>query len=119
MNASAIYQETAVTTQSKGKLVVLLYDGAISFLKSAADCISQNDLEGKNYYIGRARDIVMELNSVLNLKEGGRVAANLRSLYNFIWRYLGDVNIGNDTAELEKVIHIMDDIRGSWQQIAV
>ena len=35
MNAIDTYRQTAVGTQSSGRLVVMLYDGAIKFLKLA------------------------------------------------------------------------------------
>ena len=35
MNGFETYQDTAVTTQSKGRLVVMLYDGAVKFMKMA------------------------------------------------------------------------------------
>ncbi|MHC5086640.1 MAG: flagellar protein FliS, partial [Planctomycetota bacterium] len=43
MNAATAYQETAVTTQTRGGLIVMLYDGAINFLKTASQCIDQED----------------------------------------------------------------------------
>ncbi|MHC4386852.1 MAG: flagellar export chaperone FliS [Planctomycetota bacterium] len=118
MNAAIAYQETAVTTQTKGGLIVLLYDGAINFLKKAAQCIDQEDIVGRNQNIHRARDIIFELNSTLDLDRGGQVAQNLRSLYNFIWRYLGDANVRNDTQMLQKMITMLDDLRQAWQEIA-
>jgi flagellar protein FliS len=118
MNAAAIYQENAVTTQSSGKLVVLLYDGAITFLKNASDCMGQGNVEGRNHNIGRARDIIFELNTALNLERGGSLSQNLRSLYNFIWRTLGEANILNDKMKLDTVIEILADLRQSWKQIA-
>ena len=48
MSGIETYQETAVTTQTKGRLVVMLYDGAIKFLKLAI-----KEIEAKNQ-IGRA-----------------------------------------------------------------
>ena len=35
MNAVESYREHAVTTQTRGRLIVLLYDGAIKFLRQA------------------------------------------------------------------------------------
>ena len=118
MNAATAYQETAVTTQTKGRLIVVLYDGAINFLKMAQQCIDQEDIAGRNRNIRRARDIVFELNSTLDLDRGGQVARNLRSLYNFIWRYLGDANVKNDAQMLQKMIIMLDDLRQTWQKIA-
>jgi len=118
MNAAMAYQETAVTTQTRGGLIVLLYDGAINFLKTAKQCIDQEDITGRNRNIRRARDIIFELNNTLNLDKGGQVAQNLRSLYNFIWRYLGDANVKSDAGMLQKMIIMLDDLRQTWQKIA-
>ncbi len=35
MNGVEAYQDTTITTQNKGRLIVLLYDGAIKFMKLA------------------------------------------------------------------------------------
>ena len=35
MKGIAAYQNSAITTQSKGRLIILLYDGAIKFVKLA------------------------------------------------------------------------------------
>ena len=35
MNGIRTYQDTAVTTQSKGRIIVMLYEGAVKFLKLA------------------------------------------------------------------------------------
>jgi len=118
MNAAAVYKETNVTTQTSGRLVVMLYEGAIGFLKRAQICIENHDLAGKNQAISRARDIIFELNASLNLEVGGHVAQNLRSLYNFIWRYLSDANIKNDAQMLQKVINMLSELGDAWRKIA-
>lgn len=117
MNATAVYQETAITTQSRGKIILLLYDGAIGFLKNAIVCIETDDIEGKSFNIAKARDIIFELNGSLDLHAGGDLAGNLRSLYTFIWVFLGKANISNQTADLKRVIEILKDIQQSWRQI--
>jgi flagellar protein FliS len=119
MNAVSVYQENAVNTQSQGRLIVMLYDGAIKFLRQAQDSISANDIPGRNRFISKARDIVFELNASLNMEQGGRIAQNLRSLYNFIWRYLGDANLKNDPRMIDKVIGMLDDLAGAWRKISV
>ena len=119
MNAVATYQENAVTTQHQGRLIVMLYDGAVTFLRQAQESIRANDIPARNRYINKARDIVFELNTSLNMEQGGRIAQNLRSLYNFIWRYLGDANLKNDTAMIDKVIGMLDDLSGAWRKISL
>ncbi len=117
MDVVSVYQENAVDTQSRGRLIVMLYDGAIKFLRQAQQCIASNDIPGRNRSINKARDIIFELNTSLNMEQGGRIAQNLRSLYNFIWRYLGDANLKNDPRMLDKVIGMLDDLAGAWRKI--
>ena len=119
MNAVSVYQETAVDTQHGGRLIVMLYDGAIRFLRQARECIIANDIPGRNRAISKARDIIFELNMSLNMEQGGQIAHNLRSLYNFIWRYLSDANLKNDARMLDKVIGMLDDLAGAWRKITV
>ena len=81
----------------------------------SCECIKEILLTGLN----KARDIVFELNTSLNMEKGGRIAQNLRSLYNFIWRYLGDANLKNDAAMIDKVIGMLDDLSGAWRKISL
>ena len=43
MNGVDVYKQTAVTTQNKGRLIVMLYDGAIKFLKHAIVDLAKED----------------------------------------------------------------------------
>ena len=54
------------------------------------------DYMGKGRNIQKALDIIYELNTVLNMEDGGEIAANLRSLYNFMTRHLTQANIKCD-----------------------
>ena len=48
-NAYAAYQNTGIKTASQGKLVVLLYEGAIKNLTNALECFdSDSKIEAKN-----------------------------------------------------------------------
>ncbi len=119
MNGIKAYQETSVGTQSKGKLVVLLYEGAIKFLKQAIRDIQRNDFMSKGKNIGKAQDIIMELNVVLDMEKGGELAQNLRSLYNFMNRRLGQANLKKDPDMIREVISILEDLNQGWKAIAV
>jgi len=119
MNAVSVYQENTITTQSRGRLIVMLYDGAIKFLRQAQQSIAAHDIPGRNRYVTKARDIIVELNTSLNMEQGGKISLNLRSLYNFIWRYLGDANMKSDPQMLEKVIGMLDDLADAWRKISL
>ena len=119
MNGSGFYEETAVTTQSRGRLVVMLYDGAIKFLKQAVKALQAGDLEAKAQNIGRARDIIFELNTVLDLEAGGEVAQNLRTLYNFMNSHLTQANNSNDVQMMREVIGLLNNLNEGWRAVSV
>jgi len=117
-NGLTAYQNTAVTTQSKGRLIVLLYDGAIKFLKLAIKEIEAGNAEEKGRYISKALDIIYELNVVLDMEAGGEVAMNLRNLYLFMGRHLTEANTKQDIQKIEEVIKLLEELNRSWKAIS-
>ncbi|MBN2513840.1 MAG: flagellar export chaperone FliS [Sedimentisphaerales bacterium] len=118
MNGFNTYQETAITTQSRGRLVVMLYDGAIKFLRQAVQDLQRNDMAAKGNHISKAQDILFELNTVLNMEQGGQVAQNLRSLYTFMHRHLSEANLQKDSRKIQEVIGILEELNQGWRTIA-
>lgn len=112
------YQETAVTTANKGRLVVLLYEGAIKFCKLAKKEAQAKNHQAKNNYLTRAQDIIVELNSVLDMDTGGEVAENLRKLYDFMHTQLVQANIKQDTEKIDQVIGLLEELNEAWKAIA-
>jgi flagellar protein FliS len=117
MKAVQEYHTTAVTTQSKGRLIVLLYDGAIKFMKLAIKELEAQNYEAKGRYIGRAQSIIDELNAVLDTDGGGEIAANLRKLYCFMNRRLAEANTRRDPQMIRDVITLMEELNQSWKAI--
>ncbi len=68
MSGLGAYKEAAVTTQNKGQLIVLLYEGTIKFLRRAIRNMEEKDYESKSENITRALDIITELNVVLDME---------------------------------------------------
>jgi len=118
MDPSEQYAQTAISTQQRGKLIVMLYDGAIKFLKIAKQRLEEGDFASKGIYIGKAQDIVAELNNSLNVEAGPQIANDLRQLYNFVYRHLNAANIQRDPAKIDDCIHILDELRQAWEQVA-
>jgi flagellar protein FliS len=117
MKGVETYQETSVTTQNKGKIVVMLYDGAIKFLKMAIKEIEAGNAEEKGKYISKAIDILFELNAVLDTEAGGEVAENLRKLYLFMGRHLTEANTEQDIGKINEVIKLLEELNQGWKAI--
>jgi flagellar protein FliS len=118
MNGVEIYKEHAVNTQSKGRLIVMLYEGAIKFMNLAVKQIETGDYAEKGKYISKAQDIINELNAVLDVDAGGEVASNLRRLYCFMIRRLTEANINKDPNLIREVIDLMEELNHGWKAIA-
>jgi len=118
MHGIKTYQDSVVTTQSKGRLIVLLYDGAIKFMKLAIQELEAKNYEEKGRYINKTLDIIHELNAVLDMNAGGEMSANLRKLYCFMTRRLSEANIKRDPQMIRDVIKLMEELNQSWKVIA-
>ena len=114
----AVYKEIGINTSQPLKLVIMLNDGAITFLKKSIEYAENKDIKNKNIYANKARDIILELNNSLNLEVGGEMASNLKRLYFFMNRHLFQANLKNDMQGMREVILMLSDLREVWQEIS-
>ncbi|MDR2488423.1 MAG: flagellar export chaperone FliS [Desulfovibrio sp.] len=115
--AANAYLQTQVTTTSPGNVLILLYDGAITFLNQAKANLTANDMAGKGISISKALDILNELDSALNMEKGGDLAANLHNLYFFCSSHLVMANIKKDAKRIDEVIKILNGLRNAYSEI--
>lgn len=117
MNGITAYQDNAVSTQSKGRLIVMLYDGAVKFMRLAIMEMEKKNYEAKGRYIGKALDIINELNVILDMDAGGEIAGNLRKLYIFMNNRLSEANVKCDPQIVRDVIKLMEELNRGWKAI--
>lgn len=112
------YITTQVGTADRLQLVIMLYDGALSFLGQAREKMAAQDAAAKGLLIGRALDIIAELNASLNFQAGREMAANLFHLYNFMTSHLSKANVNWDVPALEEVMVMLQQLREAWVEVA-
>ena len=117
MKGFGAYQDTAIGTQSRGRLIVMLYDGAIKFLKLAIQELQAENYAAKGQYINRAQDIINELNAVLDMDSGGEISQNLRKLYCFMGGHLRQANAKRDAQMIQEIIELLEELNQSWKAI--
>ncbi len=108
------YKNTSVQSASREKLLLMLYEGAIRFIKKAIIAIEQKDIAERGLNIGKAYDIFMELNNTLDHKSGGEIAVNLEQLYMYITDQLTQANIKGDVKPLQSVLKITETLYQGW-----
>jgi flagellar secretion chaperone FliS len=116
-DAQRAYAESSVITAPPERLVVMLYDGAIRFLRQGAGAYQNGQIEHALDRCRRAEAIVNELNLSLDMSYG-EVPERLRSIYLYCKRQLNDAMLHADPAPLEVVQRLLGELRGAWDQVA-
>src|SRR5688572_27866373 len=104
---SNTYQEVAVQTSSPAKLVVMLYEGGIRFLRQAVEGIKTKDLDKKRQSIDRVVAIIQHLQNTLDREKGGPIAADLDRLYAYIMSRILDGSANLKVAPLEEATKLL------------
>ena len=124
-NAYAAYQKTNVNTASQGRLVVLLYEGAVKHLKAALNLFDMNDklkagdIEQFGIHLQKTQAIITELQVSLDMEKGGDIARNLMSLYVYFNEELMDATISHNKQKIEFVLSKVDELADAWRSIAI
>jgi flagellar protein FliS len=109
---------TAVATANPHQLIVLLFEGASQAVVVARSAIEAGDIAKKGSSITKAIDIILNgLRASLNTEQGGDLARNLYALYDYMARRLLHANLHNDTAALDEVRRLLNEIHDAWVAI--
>jgi flagellar protein FliS len=116
-NYTLAYKINDVGTANRVKLVVMLYEGAIRFLKEAKKRIETNDIAGRSMYLSKALRIIGELHGSLNLKDGGEIAEQLDKLYSFISSQITLANVSGKAVHIDDSLNVLETLRDGWSQV--
>ena len=111
------YKEAAILTASPEQLVVMLYDGAIRFLRQGEMAMREGMVAQTNDRLQRAEAIIDELLGTLNM-EAGDISVRLQSIYVFCRKLLVEARVERDPAKVGQVVAFLADLREAWAQIA-
>jgi flagellar protein FliS len=110
--------ETGVTSASPHKLIVMLFDGAISSVTTAMMHMKAGNIPAKGAAISKAIMIIDSgLRAALDKKAGGEIAEGLDALYEYMGGRLLLANLKNQVDILEEVHRLLSDLRGAWNAI--
>lgn len=116
-NAHSAYKSIQVTTTDRGRLLLMMYEGAIKFLKQAKLGLEDNDLPKFCRFLSKGQAIIAELMNTLDFEKGGTIARDLDRLYDFMLFYLTEANLHRDPKRITKVIGLLDIIYSAYKDI--
>ncbi len=109
------YLRDAVMTATPEQLQLMLYDGCIRFALQARDAIEKNDYETSYEKLGRAQQIIIEMDNGLNYDVNRELCERVASIYNFLYRKLVDASIHRDIGAINDALKVLRVERETWQ----
>jgi flagellar protein FliS len=110
------YRKTQLFGMSQAELVVMLYQGAIRFLREATELIAAERYDLSWQKFDRARRIVVHLCGTLN-RDAGELADKLSALYAFIIEQITVANARRDVETAENCIQILSTLKEGWEGV--
>lgn len=110
------YAKVDVETASQGKLIVMLFNGAIKRAEEAKRQMEKGSRQAAHNNLIRAQEIVAELRGALNMKAGD-IANNLDRIYEYMQHLLIQANIRKETAPIDECLGHMTELRDTWQEL--
>jgi flagellar protein FliS len=113
------YQRTQIATADRRRIIVLLYEGAITRLEQAKDAVRRGDADRRVISVNKALDIIHLLRSGLDFESGGDIALNLQRLYDYVRDIVAEGNISGETEKLDEAIHLLSMLLVAWRAISM
>lgn len=110
------YKRTSVMTANRETILLMLYQGAIRFLKQAISAQGADNNEETNSSVSRTLEIVTELRACLNHKVGGDIAKSLDELYVYIIEQVVQGNLEKKPELMKNALSILEHLNETWEQ---
>lgn len=111
------YATVHVSTVDRGRLLLMLYDGCIKFLKHAKAGLESRDIVKFARFLSKAQAIISELMLTLDFEKGGEIAKDLDRLYDFMLFYLTEANLEKNPDKISRVIELTETIANSYREV--
>ena len=109
------YQQNSIMSANPGQLTLMLYNGAIRFIKTAINSMGKKDISATNNALIRAQDIVRYLDETLN--HDYEIAEQFSLLYDYIYRRLIEANLKKDVSILNELEKMVEELRDTWTTV--
>ena len=120
----AVRSHGLVADASPTRLVQIMFEHILTNLVTAQGCMERindnrpfSEVTQKLAAVRKAILLIGQLNVTLDMERGGRIAENLRALYEYMLVRLARANAENDTRIVAEVSGLVRDIKTGWDGI--
>ena len=111
--------QTKADTADSHELVKLLFQGLTDRVAAARNALAREDRMERADCVTRAQKILFGLRQTLDFEQGGELARNLDSLYDYCTRRLTEGHAREDDSIFQEVHELMVQIRDAWNVMPV
>lgn len=113
-NAAQTYQSNQVTTATPADLTLMLYNGALKFIKQAKSAIEEKNITKAHEASLKVQNILYELMSTLN--NDYPISKEFAKLYEYMLQRMIEANIRKDLDILAEVEDLFVQFRDTWKE---
>jgi len=120
----AVRSHGLVADASPTRLVQIMFEHILTNLVTAQGCMERindnrpfSEVTQKLAAVRKAILLIGQLNATLDMERGGRIAEDLRALYEYMLVRLTRANAENDTRIVAEVSALVRDIKTGWDGI--
>lgn len=121
MKPGMVYLQNMVENANPIRLVVMLYEKAISCIEEAVEAIEggleeTESVKRKAENLARATDILVLLRASLDRDKGKEIAKGLDEIYEVLINELVRSNMTNDKESLLRIKGILEELKEAWEE---
>ena len=110
--------ESGVPEADAHRLVLMLFEGALSTIADAKLKLARGDIPGRGQAISKAISIIEQgLRGSLDTARGGEIGSRLDGLYEYICGRLLVANLRGESKPLDEAVALLTQLQAAWVQI--
>ena len=113
-NAAEAYKRQQVMTATPEALTLMLYNGALRFMKEGLEAMEAKKWEQCNTALQKAQRIILEFQATLKMEYD--ISKQLMPLYDYVYNGLVQANMRIKPEEVTECIDIVRELRDAWAE---
>ena len=113
-NAAEAYKRQQIMTATPEALTLMLYNGALRFMKEGKEAMEAKEWEHCNNSLQKAQKIIPDFQSTLKMEY--EIAKQLMPLYEYVYNGLVEANMKSDPAKVDECMGIITELRDAWAE---
>lgn len=113
-SAAEAYKRQQIMTATPEALTLMLYNGALRFMKEGLDAMNAKQWEQCNTSLQKAQKIILEFQATLKMEY--EIAQQLQPLYEYVYNSLVEANMRSKPEKVTECIDIIKELRDAWAE---